>query len=175
MDWHDHESRSLELLETKSWSSTLHALRSLWEVRRQNRELPARSDFAMTDLAPWLGGINLMSITDDGARIDVHGTRNSAGLGFEQTGLYVDQLPMPLRAVEETAVEAATAARAPVLQTVRFEFRELRRTYERLLLPLGNPWGRIEKLFVFIHNPRYERRLFVDRLSQRRDSFVAVG
>lgn len=120
--------------------------------------MPARYDFVIDDLAPWLGRLNLISLENGVARFDVFGTHNSREIGIELTGRTVDALPAEDRALANAGIDRAVRERAPVFETVSMVRNQRLRVYDRLILPLSDDGGTVNKMFVLIDSPQDERR-----------------
>ncbi|MBM3523525.1 MAG: PAS domain-containing protein, partial [Alphaproteobacteria bacterium] len=117
---------------------SVEALRSLWESKRAGRVMPARYDFVIDDLAPWLGRLNLVSLDKGVARFDVFGTYNSRDLGIELTGRTVDALPAEDRNVTRAGIDRAVQEKAPVFETISLVRNHRLKAYDRLILPLSD-------------------------------------
>jgi hypothetical protein len=71
----------------------LHALLTLWNMRRRYRPIPSRLDFTPMDLKPWLGNIALVDMMiNDGAVFRLCGTNLLSRFGGERTGQRVVDL-----------------------------------------------------------------------------------
>jgi hypothetical protein len=152
----DTDANAMVIVPGRKASASVEGLLALWHAKRGAREMPCRNDFGFHELASWLGRLNLVTIDARGARFDVFGTRNSRELGVEMTGVSFDELPVQARAVAIAGIERVTRARAPVFETVRVVLENRLRVYDRLILPLSDAQGRIEKVLVLIDNPRDE-------------------
>ncbi len=152
-----HSAPGMAILPPRDPSAAVGALRALWDSKRGSREMPDRRDFKVEELARWLGRLNLLSLRDATARFDVFGTFNSRDLGLEMTGLMLDALPPSVREITEAGIERVRHERGPVFETVRVQMQSRMRIYDRLLLPLANADGKIEKILVLIDSPRDER------------------
>lgn len=150
------DANAMVIVPGRKASPSVEALRALWHAKRGEREMPARGDFSFNELAIWLGRLNLVTIDANGARFDVFGTRNSRELGVEMTGVSFNALPVQARAVAIAGIERVVSARAPVFETVRVVLERRLRVYDRLILPLSDAEGRVEKVLVLIDNPRDE-------------------
>lgn len=139
-------------------SHAVEALRSLWERKRGQRSMPARYDFVIDDLAPWLGRLNLISLDNGVARFDVFGTHNSRELGVELTGRTVDALPEEDRIVARAGIDRAVNERSPIFETISIVRNHRLRVYDRLILPLSDDDGVVNKVFVLIDSPHDERK-----------------
>jgi hypothetical protein len=152
----DVDANAMVIVPGRNASPSVEGLLALWHAKRGGREMPGRTDFGFHELAGWLGRLNLMSIEAHGARFDVFGTRNSRDLGVEMTGVSFDALPVQARAVATAGIERVVNARAPIFETVRVVLERRLRVYDRLILPLSDAEGRVEKVLVLIDNPRDE-------------------
>lgn len=152
----DSKANAMVIVPGRKASPSVEALRALWHEKRGGREMPSRADFSFNELAVWLGRLNLVTIDAGGARFDVFGTRNSRELGVEMTGVNFNALPVQARAVAIAGIERVVDARAPVFETVRVVLERRLRVYDRLILPLSDADGRVEKVLVLIDNPRDE-------------------
>lgn len=137
---------------------SVEALRSLWESKRGGRSMPARYDFVIDDLAPWLGRLNLVSLENGIARFDVFGTYNSRDLGIELTGRTVDALPAEDRTVTRAGIERAVLEKAPVFETISLIRNHRLKTYDRLILPLSDDGITVNKVFVLMLDAQEEPR-----------------
>lgn len=139
-------------------SRAVEALRGLWHAKRRERGMPARHDFTIDDLAPWLGRLDLISLEGGVARFDVFGTHNSRELGVELTGRTIEALPAEDRDVVRAGIERAMQARTPLFDTVTVVRNQRLRTFDRLVLPLSNDDRTVNKLFVLTDNAQDERQ-----------------
>lgn len=64
-------------------------LADVWHAKRGDRLLPARGDFDMPSLRPWLGFVNFSLLTDDGPFFTLFGSRNAQLLGVDLTRRYL--------------------------------------------------------------------------------------
>ncbi|MBI1245215.1 MAG: PAS domain-containing protein [Alphaproteobacteria bacterium] len=138
--------------------SPLHArLYALWEAKRGDRTMPARADFAIDELKPWLGWLVLYDVLP-AALPDGHdfayrlfGTRVVDGVPGELTAGRVSQA-------------AITADRSFALETLRTVCRTRAPSYrndlaicadgvsytpERLFLPLSSGAPEVEMIVMY--------------------------
>jgi hypothetical protein len=70
----------------------LAALYDLWNLKRDTRQAPPRSDFSVDDLRPWLGHLMVLDVLPDGDfRYRLYGTALVSMFGFDLTGRLVSE------------------------------------------------------------------------------------
>ncbi len=136
----------------KAFPAFLSRLLQLWTDKCRGRAMPARRDFLAVDLEPWLTELHLVAVRPEGLRFIVFAEGPAGRYGREMTGRYVSELEPPALADEvERAYLAAVATRAPVLGThVTQPFGQPRRTWSRLILPLSDDGGAVDRLLVAV-------------------------
>lgn len=72
----------------------INSLLRLWQDRRAGRRLPARGDFPVEDLRPWLGQVSLVDVVEAPRRFRwrLIGSRIAERLGRDATGRWFDEL-----------------------------------------------------------------------------------
>jgi len=70
------------------------SLLRLWQDKRAGRRLPARSDFPVEDLRPWLGQVSLVDVSEAPRRFRwrLIGSRIAERLGRDVTGRWFDEI-----------------------------------------------------------------------------------
>jgi len=128
-------------------------LLSLWNSKRAGREMPARADFAMGDLLPWLGHLMLLDVIDGGAdfRFVLYGTQLVEIFGFDLTGLTVREAlprigPEPLKEYLRVC-----ATRAPDYVARRSPAEKEYVTMTKIALPLSSDGRTIDKILGAIY------------------------
>ena len=73
----------------------LATLEDFWSTKCAGREMPARDDIDVLELAPWMGHLSIMDVIDGGADfyVRLHGTRTATLYGLDLTGKLVSDLP----------------------------------------------------------------------------------
>lgn len=133
----------------------LSNLLDLWVQRCGDRSLPARRDFAIEDLRPWLGHLALIEVGGAPARFRVRlaGTILTAYEGQDDTGRYLDEvIPAAELAGRLAPYRECVQSRQPVLDVPLFpaELHALR-VYQRLLLPCAADGGAVDIIILAVY------------------------
>jgi hypothetical protein len=139
--------------------SRRHArLHALWDAKRAGRAMPARADFDIDDLKPWLGWLVLYDVLP-GALPDgpdfayrLFGTQMAHGVGGELTAGRVSQAAMTLdRPFALETLREVCRTRAPVWRDDLVACADgISYTPERLFLPLSsNATGEVEMILMY--------------------------
>lgn len=69
----------------------------LWQAKRRDRRLPARSDLTHDELKPWFGNLILLDVIDGGRdfRYRLFGMNIVRQAGFDMTGKFLSEYPIP--------------------------------------------------------------------------------
>lgn len=123
-----------------------------WRQLRGEAPAPNQNLIDPLDLREALGHIMILDAIDDGAdfRYRVYGTKIAARTGFDMTGKRVSELTSsPVMAVFFGAAYRAVRLRCEPLMTVHSPPLEVSvMKWTRLILPLLNDDGRVERLLV---------------------------
>lgn len=130
-------------------------LLDLWMQRCGDRPLPARGDFAIEDLRPWLGHLALIEVGGTPARFRVRlaGTILTAYEGQDDTGRYLDEvIPAAELAVRLAPYQECVQSRQPVLDVPFFPADvHMARAYQRLLLPCAADGGAVDIIILAVY------------------------
>lgn len=131
----------------------IKALLDLWNAKRAGRAFPARADFTMGDLLPWLGHLMLLDVVEGGNdfRFVLYGTALVEIFGFDLTGRLVSEShpqigPKSLeeyRRVFETRAPDYVARRSPANR----EYVSI----TKIALPLSSDGQTIDKILGAIY------------------------
>ena len=128
----------------------LAALQSFWESKAaRKRSLPARVDFDVLELWPWLGNLALVEVIDGGAdfRYRLHGTVMVEILGMDLTGRRLSGMTATMQEVAGRECRAAVQSRRPTSFTrIRFDRPSDHRRVTSLLLPLAADGSTVDML-----------------------------
>ncbi|MCM0019316.1 MAG: PAS domain-containing protein [Tagaea sp.] len=141
--------RDAELAELPE---TLRDLHAMWNAKRGARAFPARAEFAVDDVKPWLGRLHLVEILDGDFRFAVFGTIIADLLQREYNGLRLSEIADPIARTWEAGYRAAADRRAPVFgfhEPNLYSEREIHVSWWRAILPVGQA-GRLTHLLVGI-------------------------
>ncbi|MBL8836919.1 MAG: PAS domain-containing protein [Alphaproteobacteria bacterium] len=131
----------------------IKSLLDLWEAKRAGRALPARADFAMDDLLPWLGHLMLLDVLEGGDdfRFVLYGTALVEIFGFDLTGKRVSEAipqigPSPLEEYRRVC-----ATRAPDYVARRSPADREYVSITKIALPLSSDGRTIDKILGAIY------------------------
>jgi hypothetical protein len=141
--------REVDLAELPEGLRGLHAM---WNAKRGARAFPARAEFAVDDVSPWLGRLHLVEILDGDFRFAVFGTVIAGLIQREFNGLRLSEIADPIARIWETGYRAAAARQAPVFgfhEPNLYTEHEIHVSWWRAILPLGAD-GKLTHLLVGI-------------------------
>lgn len=74
--------------------ASIASIQDLWDARRGSRPMPARDDFPVEDLRPWLGHVSLVDVQPSPRRFRwrLIGSGIAERLGRDATGRWFDEL-----------------------------------------------------------------------------------
>lgn len=124
---------------------------NLWERKREARRLPARADFSLDELAPWMERLHLIEVLPDGDFFfRVFATKSAIRLDREYTGRRMSELPQNWVAQDALIDYRRVVGSAEPIFADRTRRHEDNRMYswKRLILPLGRAPAIVEHLFV---------------------------
>lgn len=134
------------------------ALYQLWRERRGERKFPARRDFDVQDLAPWLGDLELIEIVECGERTRYRyrlvGTNITQIDGIDATGHFADEVftdnyPHVICEYEQVLRTGAPCLRQRRASPSRLGFDMV---YHKLVLPLASDGANIDMLLVHLYD-----------------------
>jgi len=127
----------------------------LWEAKRRGRAMPARADFTVEELQPWLSRLHLVRVEgENGAdgRYVVFSTASAERYGREMTGKLISQFE-PIEMAERALADhrALLQSRAPVFNLVNDTFGPVLMHWCRLAVPLSDDGIKIDRYLVALH------------------------
>lgn len=128
---------------------------SLWESKRgTGRTMPARREFSLEELWPWMGRLHLVELEQGGkdGRYRVFATASTERFRQEMTGHLISEFQpadMAVRALEDH--RAVVTAQGPVIRTVHDLLGGTMMHWTRLAVPLGDDGRTIDRYFVSLH------------------------
>lgn len=130
----------------------------LWQSKHRDGRIPARADFSVDELGPWMGNIMIVDVLDGGA--DFHhrliGTNIVEAVGRDLTGRRVSRCDYTIGAEAMLArYRAAFAARGPTFRKGRIAWARGRAwiAFESMTAPLAEDGARIDKLITVADYP----------------------
>lgn len=110
-----------------------------WEVKRGARLMPARTDFAVSELRPWLGNLALLDILSDGeATFRICGTNLLGRFGGEQTRKSLDDLRPDIRTPFRHLIQRICHTPKPIQETRMLKIDGEDANFQELTLPLSD-------------------------------------
>ncbi len=131
----------------------LHRLFQYWDSKRKGRRFPARSDIDPLDIPYILGRIALVEVTHDPLRFRyrLYGSELAVQNGYDLTGLYHDEIPVPeFREFIAKAWRTVVERGEPVHAFYDRIVDERVRHYETLRLPLSTDGVTVDMLLIAV-------------------------
>lgn len=133
------------------------AIRGRWKALCRNGDLPARADFPVESLTPWIGHIQIVERVGDGERVRhrvrLAGTRTVYYEGRDNTGKFLDNvIPVDQRDALLEPYRRCADSRAPVFSAF-YSCSEaaISSQLERLILPLAVDGKTVDQFQVAIY------------------------
>ncbi len=128
----------------------LQALHRYWMGRCRGRVMPARGDFDVVDMKPWLGNLNLVDVERNplSFRYRVFGTNVADLLRKELTGHSIEDNPPSVVEAVRISYERVVETRAPFYQRIDFIAINACFRFHRLLLPLSDDDEAVTQVLV---------------------------
>lgn len=137
--------------------SRYEQLMALWQSKRAGRRYPARADYDVLELRPWLGDLELVEVERGGDRTHrfryrLVGTRITDIDGIDVTGRYAHEVFIDNYNNVVDEYEEVLATGQPCLRdhSLLLSRRGLYRTYHKLVLPLAGDHETIDMLMVLL-------------------------
>jgi hypothetical protein len=130
----------------------LRDLHALWNAKRGIRAYPARAEFTVDDISPWLGRLHLVEILDGDFRFAVFGTIIAGLIQREYNGLRLSEIADPIARIWAEGYRAAAERRVPFFafhEPDLYSQNEIHVSWWRAILPLGKA-DRLTHLLVGI-------------------------
>jgi len=127
------------------------AIHRYWLDQRQDRRFPGRSDIDPLAMRAALGNIALLEVQHDPVRFRLRlvGTYQASRLGFDPTGMWLDEMPAPeYRALLISRLEAILQRPEPLLVRNRQLMDDRWYDYETIWLPMANDGERIDMVMA---------------------------
>jgi hypothetical protein len=116
------------------------ALQTLWQQKRQNGRLPARSDFSLCSVRRWVPHLSIAAVLpDDRFQFTLFGTDLANVYGHDLTGALLDELtPSDIWTVVIQHYREVVQSRQPLFCPISVSNGRWYTEVSRLLLPLSN-------------------------------------
>lgn len=145
----------------------LRALLHLWSGKRGARRMPARRDFDVLELGPWLGHLHLVEVVDGGRDFlhRVYGTALALTFGTDFTGKPMAAIPEAVRdLIRQSYAQVQVSGEPRVVDDDPLARSAIGRV-EKLILPLSSDGVAVDRLLIGAYG-RYEG--IGERRGQRR-------
>lgn len=134
----------------------LAALRALWDEKCSDGRLPARSDFAVQVLRPWLGNLALLDLDSDGdAAFRLCGTKLFQRFGGEMTRRKLAALENRIADQLKKCVTEVRLSRQPSELQADLNIDGTTTSYFEMVLPLAEDGSSVDTL-LFVSYPAKE-------------------
>jgi len=146
----------------------LHDLLDFWHQKCAGRRMPARKDFDVFELRPWLGRLHLVQVVAGGEdfRFTIYGSEVAVLHGTDLTGKALSSIAEPARESVRRAYAATCRSRAPLfIEDDRLVRSSLTRL-ENLILPLSDDGRTVNRLLIGVS--AIERRAEQEELPAER-------
>lgn len=132
----------------------LVALAHLWVRKRGEHPIPSRTDFAISELKPWLGNLALIDLNEMGdGMFRLCGTNLTARFGIDVTGCRVAALSDDLVTTIVSFITRIRETKAPVHGNYRRMVHGMEVRFDDLALPLSSDGDHIGTL-LFASYPK---------------------
>ena len=156
---------------TKIKREELLDILEIWDEIRGVRDMPREGEMGPIELAPFLQNLMLVDIHHPGPRIQYKQVCLELERVYGKTisGTFLDEMPKMFRRFAEPAYTEILDDKQPSFAKFRFVERFWIATYERLMLPLGNPRNdRVSEIIVAIY-PKIKAKTKAEREAERAD------
>lgn len=138
----------------------LAAFLALWRTKTDGTALPARADFSMEDLRPFLGRIGILDVVDGGAdfRFRVYGSNIATAYKGEMTGKSVQEYRSNFRDVIVPGYRRCFETREPRYDILKIDDEAMLYRWERIVVPLAADGRTINMLMVCTTDQLYQER-----------------
>lgn len=144
---------SEEFASARSCGGRLEALLTLWRGKLHERPMPARNDFTVRELGPWLGHLALIEVSNAGEfKFRLCGTELRPCFQCDATGVYVHHLPQTLRDPLSRQLNRVCGTGIPMFAVQEESIDGERVTFSELLLPLSHDGIGVTMLMLAIYH-----------------------
>jgi len=128
----------------------LKDLYNFWLHRCQGEHLPMAADLDPSDLRPWLDNLVLLDVSVDGGDFvyAYYGRSFANAFGADTVGKSIAALPKEQADVLKAEYDRVVREHLPSARVYTADFEGEAQTWERLVVPLFDAKGEVEKLLV---------------------------
>lgn len=144
----------------RSEDPEIAAFRALWDSKRRGGKLPARGDFSVDDLKPFMGRVALLDVVDGGRdfRFRLYGTHIVDEYKNEMTGKLASEFRPDFREPVLRGYKTAYETRRPHADTVDIDAPDMHYVWDRIVVPLAADGKTVDMLMVFSQTQKYDWR-----------------
>lgn len=138
----------------------LRAFHDLWASKRRDGRLPARADFDIDELKPFLGRVAILDVVDGGRdfRFRLYGTTILDQYKREMTGKLASEFrPDFVRPIMK-GYKAAYDTKRPHVDRIDIDAPDMHYVWDRIVLPLAGDGETVDMLLVHSIEAKYDWR-----------------
>jgi len=128
----------------------LKDLYNQWLRQCENEQLPRAADLDPGELRPWLDNLVVLDVTTDGSDFvyAYYGRSFANAFHSDTVGKSIANLPKEQADLLRAEYDRVVRERLPAARVYTADFDGEQQTWERLVLPLFDTHGEVEKLLV---------------------------
>jgi hypothetical protein len=127
----------------------LRSLCAFWLKQCPKDGIPLATDMEPADLRRWLPNLLIMHVTDGSSfAYSYYGRSLARAFGESRLGQTLDDLPQAVRDILRQEYDLVCRQRSPIHRIYTADFKGVRQTWERVVLPLTSDGKTIDKLLV---------------------------
>jgi hypothetical protein len=128
----------------------LKDLYQFWLSLCEDETLPMAADLDPADLRPWIDNLVVLDVSVDGNAFTYayYGRSFSNAFNADKIGQSIDDLPGDQAGLLKAEYDRVVRERLPTTRVYTADFDGQTQTWERLVLPLFDSQGEVEKLLV---------------------------
>ena len=140
----------MDALPFRPHEPLLGDLYRLWQAKRRDARIPARSEFSLDELRPLMGRLAILDVIDGGAdfRFRLYGSNLANAYRGEMTGKSVREYRPNFYATIAPGYLRCVTTRAPHYDRLEVDDRLMLFRWERLILPLASDGTTVNMLLV---------------------------
>ncbi len=154
----------------------LGELLDFWHRKRAGRRMPARNDFDVFELRPWLGYLHLVEVVEGGRDFlhMIYGTELAVIFGIDLTGKRLGAIPAAARESVRLAYAAACASCEPLFVADDPILQSSVDRVENLILPLSSDGFAVNRLLIGAARVERAREMGAAPAERRRATRVPI-
>ena len=140
----------MDALPFRPHDARLIDLYRLWQAKRRDARIPARSEFGLDELRPLMGRLAILDVIDGGAdfRFRLYGSNIATAYRGEMTGKSVREYRPHFYTTITPGYLNCVTTRAPHYDQLEVDDQMMLYRWERLILPLASDGTTVNMLLV---------------------------